>query len=114
MRFVRGQGILEYVALLGVVVCAILIMQVFIKRAYQGKLKQDADSLGSQYSPGHTTSYTYNSTSTNTETYMGGTTLATGLAGQATAVPDGMSVTFSQSSNSSMRKEAVDSFATED
>lgn len=113
MRFRKGQNLLEYVMLLCIIVSSILIMQTYVKRAYQGRLKQESDSLGQQYSPDHTTSYTVASTSVVSETYMGGTTDASGLAGIAVDVPDGMSVTFSQSNTGTTHKEAVDSFATE-
>ncbi len=60
--------------LAGVVVAALLVMQVFIKRAYQGRLKQEASSLGDQYSPLHSTGVTATVTSSNSITYTGGTT----------------------------------------
>ena len=34
-------------------------MQTYVKRGYQGKLRDSADNIGDQYSPGHTT-YSYN------------------------------------------------------
>lgn len=52
----RGQSLLEYSILFAVILSAILIMQSYIKRGYQGRLKAEADSVGQQYSPGHTTS----------------------------------------------------------
>jgi len=52
----RGQSLLEYSILFAVILSAILIMQFYIKRGYQGRLKAEADSVGQQYSPGHTTS----------------------------------------------------------
>ncbi len=61
-----GQSLLEYSVLFAVVLSAILIMQFYIKRGYQGRLKKEADTVGQQYSPGHTTSIittTTNSTS---------------------------------------------------
>ncbi|MBI4707612.1 MAG: hypothetical protein HY761_06775 [Candidatus Omnitrophica bacterium] len=51
----RGQSILEYAVLLGVVVAAVLIMQVFVKRGFQGNLKESADKMGEQFSAGGTT-----------------------------------------------------------
>lgn len=62
----RGQSLLEYSILFAVILSAILIMQFYIKRSYQGRLKAEADSVGQQYAPGHTTSKittTNNSTS---------------------------------------------------
>ncbi len=51
-----AQSIIEYVVLFSLIICSIIIMQVYVKRAYQGKLRAEADQLGPLYSPGHTTS----------------------------------------------------------
>lgn len=50
----KGQSILEYALLLGVVIAAILIMQVFVKRGFQGGIKDSADKMGEQFSAGGT------------------------------------------------------------
>ena len=50
-----GQSILEYAILLGVIIAGLLIMQAFVKRSYQGNLKDSADKIGEQYSAGETT-----------------------------------------------------------
>ena len=52
----RSQSLLEYSILFAVILSAILIMQFYVKRGYQGRLKKEADTVGQQYSPGHTTS----------------------------------------------------------
>ena len=62
----KAQSILEYATVIACAVAALLTMQVYIKRAYQGKLKQTADSLGASYAPRRTTGNsraTYNSDS---------------------------------------------------
>ena len=46
MRREQGQSILEYAILIAVVVVALLIMQVFVKRGYEGGLKDSADKMG--------------------------------------------------------------------
>jgi uncharacterized protein (UPF0333 family) len=51
----RGQSILEYTLLLGVIVAGILIMQNFVKRGFQGNLKESADKMGEQFSASGTT-----------------------------------------------------------
>ncbi len=56
MRKRKGQAILEYAILLAVAVAALLIMQAFIKKGYQGGLKASADKMGEQFSAGGTTS----------------------------------------------------------
>jgi len=62
----KAQSILEYATVIACAVAALLTMQVYIKRALQGKYKQNADSLGAQYAPRRTTGIsltTYNSDS---------------------------------------------------
>lgn len=51
----KGQSILEYTIMFAVVVAALVIMQAFIKRGYQGSLKSSADKMGEQFSAGNTT-----------------------------------------------------------
>ena len=62
----KAQTILEYATVIACAVAALLTMQVYIKRAYQWKLKENADSFGPQYAPRRTTGdslTTYNSDS---------------------------------------------------
>ncbi len=64
----KGQSLLEYTIVLLVAVSALLIMQFYLKRSYQGRLKAEADAVGNQYAPGFTTSdirTTANSVSTS-------------------------------------------------
>lgn len=64
----KAQTTLEYAILIGVVVAGLIAMQVYLKRGYQGKLKESADSMGQQFSPGYTTSqYTLTNSSTSKE-----------------------------------------------
>jgi len=51
----KGQPSLEMTVLIAIVAAALLASQVYIKRGLQGKLKDAADQMGSQFSPGHTT-----------------------------------------------------------
>lgn len=46
---------LEYATLMGVVVAALVAMLIYVKRGVAGRLREAADSIGSPYSPGHTT-----------------------------------------------------------
>jgi uncharacterized protein (UPF0333 family) len=64
----RGQSLVEYSILFAVVLSAILIMQFYIKRSYQGRLKAEADTVGQQYAPGHTTSIIRTATDSVSET----------------------------------------------
>lgn len=52
----RGQSTLEYVILLGFVVAALIAMGIYMKRGFQGKLRESTDQVGEQYSAAHTTS----------------------------------------------------------
>ena len=61
----KGQSMLEYALLLGVVIAGILIMQVFVKRSFQGGLKDAGDKIGDQFSAGGTTISRERTMSTN-------------------------------------------------
>jgi hypothetical protein len=98
---------MEYAILFCVVLSALMIMQVYVKRAYQGRLKQEADSLGPQYAPRHTASLIVTETNTTSETCTGGTC-------RGANIPDGMTVTWAGTNTTLNRHEAVDAFATED
>jgi len=58
----KAQTTLEYAILIGVIVAGLIAMQVYVRRGYQGKLRESADSMGQQFSPGETKIY-YNTTS---------------------------------------------------
>lgn len=45
----KGQGILEYAMILSVVVAVIVAIQIYVKRALEGKFKQSADQIGEQF-----------------------------------------------------------------
>jgi len=53
----KGQSVLEYAVLLGVVISGILIMQMFMKRGFQGQLKGSSDAIaeGQAFSASSTT-----------------------------------------------------------
>ncbi|MDD4907725.1 MAG: hypothetical protein PHJ00_01525 [Candidatus Omnitrophica bacterium] len=64
----RGQSTLEYALLIGIIVAALIAMQVYMKRGVQGKLRDSTDQIGDQYSPGYTTgTVTTNTQSTTHE-----------------------------------------------
>jgi hypothetical protein len=62
----KGQSIVEYVILLAVIIAAVLIMQVFIKRGYSGRLKGAADDMGDMFSASNT-SWNQSTTMTGTQ-----------------------------------------------
>ena len=51
-----GQTAIEYGILIVIIVAAVLAMPVYIKRGVTGRLRSAADSVGSAYEPGNTTS----------------------------------------------------------
>lgn len=80
----RAQTTLEYAILIGVIVAGLIAMQVYLKRGFQGKLKESADSMGTQFSPGATTSnYTTHNVTDSTETLNDGVSTTT-ISNQAT------------------------------
>jgi len=81
----KAQSTLEYAILIGVIVGGLIAMQIYLKRGWQGKLKESADSMGTQFSPGQTTSnYTTNSYSNSTETINADRTTNTQIHKQET------------------------------
>ncbi|UCG34571.1 MAG: hypothetical protein JSW17_03465 [Candidatus Omnitrophota bacterium] len=53
----KSQSILEYAILIGVIAAGILVMQSFVKRGFQGGLKDSADKMGEQFSASGTQIY---------------------------------------------------------
>jgi uncharacterized protein (UPF0333 family) len=70
----KGQSTLEYAILIGIIAAALVTTQVIVKRHYQGKLRESAESMGQQFSPGYTTSdYTTSSYTVSKESTLKGT-----------------------------------------
>jgi uncharacterized protein (UPF0333 family) len=66
----RGQSLLEYSILLVIIIAAFIVMQIYIKRGFQGRWKTTIDELGDQYDPNTTNSvFTYKMTQ-NSETHI--------------------------------------------
>ncbi|MBM3246502.1 MAG: hypothetical protein FJZ13_04160 [Candidatus Omnitrophica bacterium] len=74
IRLNKGaQSTLEYAVIIAVVVAGLVAMQVYIKRGFQGRLRQASDDIGEQFSPGNTTGTTTTTSSvTSEETVTGG------------------------------------------
>ena len=49
----RGQSTLEYAVLILIIIAALISIQMYMKRGFQGRLKQASDDIGDQYSPGN-------------------------------------------------------------
>jgi hypothetical protein len=50
MRKYQGQSTLEYAILVVIIIAALLSLQVYIKRGFQGRLRKSADDVGDQFS----------------------------------------------------------------
>ena len=46
---VRGQSTIEFALLIVVVIAALVAMQIYLRNALQGKLRQSSDQIGSQW-----------------------------------------------------------------
>jgi Flp pilus assembly pilin Flp len=51
-RKTKGQAITEYAVLLGIIVLALVLVQVYLKRSVQGRFKSNADDIGEQWTTG--------------------------------------------------------------
>jgi len=47
----KGQSTLEYALIIAVIVAGLLLMQMYIKRGYAGRLKSSTDDMGEQFDP---------------------------------------------------------------
>lgn len=70
----RGFSMLEFIFIIVAVVAGLLMMQIYLKRAIQGRLRSVSDGLSQrQYSPGNVTSdWQTTITSNSTESSLGG------------------------------------------
>ena len=64
----RGVSTMEFAVLAVCLVTGLIAMQGYISRAMQGRLRMQADSIGEQYAPGHTTSDTTQTFSSSSAT----------------------------------------------
>lgn len=54
LRKLKGQSTMEFAILIIIIIGALLAIQNYVKRGYQGRLKSAADDIGEQFSPGNT------------------------------------------------------------
>ena len=57
---------LEYAVIIALITAGLIAMQLYLKRGIQGGLRNQSESLGEQYRPGHTTSVQQKETAVNT------------------------------------------------
>jgi uncharacterized protein (UPF0333 family) len=70
----KGQSTLEYTVIIAVIVAAVIMMQSYVKRSVQGRVKDSADSVGDQYSTSATGNVITNRTANTSETITGAST----------------------------------------
>jgi uncharacterized protein (UPF0333 family) len=78
----KAQSTLEYAVLIGVVVAGLIAMQTYVKRGFQGKLRENADSIGEAFSPGYTTYNVDHRSATNSREVVGNGTTTTDVRSQ--------------------------------
>ena len=78
----KAQSTLEYAILILVVVAALIVMQIYVKRGIQGRMRESSDQIGEQYSPGYTTSNYTTTRNTSTRELFGVDENGTAVAGQ--------------------------------
>lgn len=86
LKGLKGQSTLEYAMIIAVVVGALILMQQYMKRGVQGKLRESVDNIGGQYSAGNV-----KSTFTVTQTGNLVTRETFGLDDKATSFDQGVS-----------------------
>lgn len=67
----KGQSTLEYAVLVIIIIGALLTIQTYIKRGVQGRLKNSADDIGDQFSPGNTNAVKTTKTRSRTNELFG-------------------------------------------
>jgi uncharacterized protein (UPF0333 family) len=55
----KAQSTLEYAVIIFVVVAALVGMQIFMKRSFEGKIHVSTDDIGQQFDPGKTTATSF-------------------------------------------------------
>ena len=78
----KAQSTLEYVIIVSVVVGALLVMQIYMKRGIQGKMRESTDQIGEQFDISKTSFTTKRErTGKTTQLTSGGSTTTTILGG---------------------------------
>jgi uncharacterized protein (UPF0333 family) len=55
----KGQSTLEYAILIACIVGALIVMQIYLKRAFQGKMAESTDQIGEQFDVNHSETHSY-------------------------------------------------------
>lgn len=79
----RGQSTLEYAIIIAVIVGGLLVMQHYIKRGYEGRLKSASDDMGEAFDPGaYNANFSINQTSRVSQNLSYGVTLTRHIQNQ--------------------------------
>ena len=54
MLYKKSQSTIEYAVFIGVIVTALIGMSLYLRRSFQGRYREKADEIASQYDPGYT------------------------------------------------------------
>lgn len=74
----KGQSTLEYALLIAAVVAGLVMMQIYVKRGFGGKIKKSVDDMGEQYDPvAYSSNFTTNSHSMTNDTVASKVTTST-------------------------------------
>ena len=74
----RGQSTLEYALIIGVVVAALLAINVYMRKSVSGRLKQSSDDIGKPFDPEGTFTNAWQSAGAETTTTIETRATATG------------------------------------
>ena len=66
----KGQGMLEYAVLIVIVIGALISIQQYMKRGFQGRFRTSIDDIGEQYDPRFASTNIVYELSSNTDTDM--------------------------------------------
>lgn len=71
LRLRKGQNTLEYALLIAAVVAGVIAMQYYVKRGFQGKVKDSSDQIGEQFHPGQVKASWYSVNKSATKDIVG-------------------------------------------
>ncbi len=66
----KSQSTIEYAVFIGVIVTALIGMSLYLRRSFQGRYREKADEIASQYDPQHTRGFEEISTNSVTNSVL--------------------------------------------
>lgn len=92
----KAQSVLEYGLVISAVIAALLVINIYLKKAVQGKLKESSDQIGRQFDPAKFTSSWKVESGGPTETVTKETHDSTTLGGTKTEIMSSETITRSE------------------